>query len=127
MTHPQPFNQESFMTLYRNRLFTAEQVCDIVASHSSAPVPESQEIDEWCKLHEEILKDIKTEAYRSGYYEGELIRDKLEQSIRQDALDDFINKVVSSRFELDGEIVVRMSDVRVIREDLRQEGKQEQK
>ena len=54
------------------------------ASHSTAPVPEEQEIDEWCKLHEEILKDIKTEAYRSGYYEGELIRDKSEQYIRQD-------------------------------------------
>jgi hypothetical protein len=30
------------------------------------------DIDEWCKLHEEILKDIRTEAYRSGYHDGEI-------------------------------------------------------
>lgn len=29
------------------------------------------DLDEWCKLHEEILKDIRTEAYRSGFHDGE--------------------------------------------------------
>ena len=42
--HPQPFNRVSFMTLNSNWLFTAEQVCDIVASHT--PARSEQEIHE---------------------------------------------------------------------------------
>jgi hypothetical protein len=41
------------------------------------------------------------------------------QSERDKVLDDFMNKIVSSRFELDEEIVVRITDVRIIREELR--------
>lgn len=52
---------------------------------------------------------------------------KHDAAIRKDergkVLDEFMNKIVSSRFELDEELVVRMSDVRVIREELRQDGK----
>ena len=33
--------------------------------------PQADDIDEWCKLHEEVLKDIRIEAYRSGYQDGE--------------------------------------------------------
>lgn len=33
--------------------------------------PEDLELGEWCKLHEEVLKDIRTEAYRSGFHDGE--------------------------------------------------------
>lgn len=40
---------------------------------------DQDEITEWCKLHEEILKDIKTEAYRSGFHDGgKCERDKYE-------------------------------------------------
>lgn len=46
----------------------------------------------------------------------------IQQKEREKVLDEFMNKIVSSRFALDdGLLVVRMSDVRVIREELRQE------
>jgi hypothetical protein len=31
-----------------------------------------KEFDEWCKAHEEVLKDIGTSAYREGYHDGEI-------------------------------------------------------
>lgn len=47
--------------------------------------PQADNIDEWCKLHEEVLKGIRTEAYGSGYSDGEIIG---AQSKREKVLDE---------------------------------------
>jgi hypothetical protein len=41
----------------------------------------SNDFDEWCKVHEEVLKDIQTSAYGEGYHDGELVGAASERGI----------------------------------------------
>ena len=36
----------------------------------SHPHQSERDIDEWCKVHSEVIKDIQTSAYREGYNDG---------------------------------------------------------
>ena len=47
--------------------FDAEEIVKIVLSRVE------DDIDSWCKIHEEVLKDIRTESYRSGYHDGGVV------------------------------------------------------
>jgi hypothetical protein len=58
---------------------------------------------------------------QEAYNLMENIRSHPYQSERDKVLDEFMNKIVSSRFMLDDELVVRITDVRIIREELRQQ------
>jgi hypothetical protein len=40
-----------------------------------------KELDEWCKVHEEVLKDIQTSAYGEGYHHGEIVGAASEREI----------------------------------------------
>ena len=49
--------------LYEKRLSIANDV-------RSHPYQSERDIDEWCKVHSEVIKDIQTSAYREGYNDG---------------------------------------------------------
>jgi hypothetical protein len=87
--------------------------------------------DKCLNFYGSLLDDVQ-----NGYLENLCGEDKAvvrtisiigcaSHSASSDVLEDFMNKIVSSRFELDGEIVVRITDVRIIREELRQQTKEQ--
>ena len=71
--HPEPFNRVSFITLNATRLFTAEQVANLIASHSnqqSELIPDcpyhkyqcawDDKIEEhYCKKDNSVIKNIE--------------------------------------------------------------------
>jgi len=62
-----------------------------------------------------------TSGWISGYLTGKgSLSDELKKE-RERTLDKYLNLLVSCRFDLDGEIVVKMSAIRNVRESLRGE------
>ena len=54
----------------------ANALMDEVMTH---PYQSERDIDEWCKVHSEVIKDIQTSAYREGHHDGEVVGAKGER------------------------------------------------
>jgi len=52
------------------RNYICGDIYNIVKSACSHPYQSERDIDEWCKVHSEVIKDIQTSAYREGYNDG---------------------------------------------------------
>jgi len=58
---PESFNRASFITLNKTRLFTAEQVADLIEQHSNTPERE---------IREQTLKDVWTLLEKNRQIDG---------------------------------------------------------
>jgi hypothetical protein len=67
---------------------------DIAKEIRSHPYQSERDIDEWCKVHSEVIKDIQTSAYREGYHDGEVVGAKGE---REKVLEKFWISIISDR------------------------------
>jgi len=87
------------------------------------------ELCESVHIRSRPLSDELTDAYRNGYIDGqskaavenERNNNGRLKAERKRVLDKYLELLVSCRFELDGEIVVKMSAIRNVREELRGE------
>ena len=99
----------------------ANALMDEVMTH---PYQSERDIDEWCKVHSEVIKDIQTSAYREGYHDGEVVGAKGERDKVLELCDKEQKKLTfDSSFATDNAYNEgRLSIIKIIKAELRQAG-----
>jgi len=95
----QPFIRVSFITLNSNRLFTAEQVADLIEQHSShTTAPERQQYTPTPMLGKRTAGMIAAEGARAATLaENKRVLDEIRNTIKYEGVTGLIRKIESLR------------------------------
>jgi hypothetical protein len=84
------------------------------ASHSDFQI--ERDIDEWCKVHAEVIKDIQTSAYREGYHDGEVVGAKRDREKVLLKYQNWLVKEAKMAFEMETKAFMVRLNAKIVKE-----------